>query len=125
MDLEIVNEEQFILITLDQASLDKNGFDELIRKTGKTFQSQPNNILLDLSQLNNLEENDYPTLQKLNNKINKAKKSFVIATQDEYLHQLAGKYYISTTQTKDKAVDLIFMEELEREFAGSGEDEEG
>ncbi|PID70898.1 MAG: ribonuclease Z [Flavobacteriales bacterium] len=73
-----------------------------------------NNIILNLSHLENINNKNLSLFSKLIKKHKKNKKSFVLIVNETYLNKLSDE--ITAAPTLTEAKDLVEMEEIERDL---------
>lgn len=108
--------ERHILLDCQASHLDDQTIQKIQQKVLSFWETEPDNVILDFP---NLEEQDSGKFGFLNDLAEQAAEvgcSFVIGEGNHALSQYADEQGISYAPSKNEAVDLVFIETLERGF---------
>lgn len=126
MDLKIEKNQQYVLIDIPQATIDTETSQALSKSVASLWKEGYTNMILDLTQVQNIEQDGFSVLRKANELCLRDGGLFVIVTKDEDLtEELDGAKIRDMTllPTVEEAVDAVFMNELEGEFREEEDDE--
>ncbi|HEY9561230.1 MAG TPA: STAS domain-containing protein [Anseongella sp.] len=120
MKYSVDKNEKYILLTLEEEKLDSlmspSLKSELVIFNAEGFR----NIILDLSNVDHIDSSGLSSLLTANRVCQNSEGSFVLTGLKPMVEQLITITQLNKTlkivPTKDEAVDLIYMEELEREI---------
>ena len=112
--------EKFHVITVSVPSLSADMAAELSNLLLPYLQNDVKNIILNLKELQSLDEIAAEKLVKLQQNFYEKNSSFVICEiqrpLEEFLDSVNLLEIMNTTPTESEAMDIVQMEEIEREF---------
>ena len=122
--IQIKHEEQYSLVVPSNLS-DAAGFDELEQKISESLENGHRNFILNLEGLHEVPGDIAPNFAQLKSIIEKEDGRLVIACPPALIEASLEENEIVSTPTLNEATDYIFMEEIEKQLLGGGDDEWG
>ena len=108
--------ERHILFQCQSISIDDQEIEQIQAEVLSSWESNPENIVLDFPNLNEEDSSKLGFLKDLSDQAQEAGCSFVLAGGNQTLQQFADDNQISYAPTQAEAVDMVFIETLERGF---------
>jgi len=112
--------EKFHVITVAEATLTADMAAELSDLLHPYLQNDVKNVILNLKELQSLDEIAAEKLVKLQQNFYEKNSSFVICgiqkPVEDFLDSVNLLEIMNTTPTESEAMDIVQMEEIEREF---------
>ncbi|TAL46878.1 MAG: STAS domain-containing protein [Chitinophagaceae bacterium] len=125
MRVKTDTKEKFHVITVAEASLSADMAAELADLLVPHLQNDVRNVILNLKELQTVDELAGEILVKAQQKFYENNASFVICELqkpvEEFLDSKHLLEMINLTPTESEAMDIVQMEEIEREFLDEGE----
>ena len=113
--------EKFHVITVQEASLPADMAAELSDLLLPYLQNDVKNIILNLKELQSLDEIAAEKLVKLQQNFYEKNSSFVVCEiqkpVEDFLDSVNLLEIMNSTPTESEAMDIVQMEEIEREFS--------
>ena len=120
MDVKIDTKEIFHVISILDSEATANMSASFLDIIAKKQEQDSKSLILNISNLINIDEEFGQTLVKLSSSFYSEKKSFVICNMSEPVKNLLSKLdllnQLNTTPTESEAWDIVQMEEIEREL---------
>jgi anti-anti-sigma factor len=120
MNVKTDTKEKFHVIVVQEASLSADMAAELSDLLLRYLQNDVKNIILNLKELQSLDELAAEKLVKLQQNFYEKNSSFVICEiskeVEDFLDSVNLLEIMNTTPTESEAMDIVQMEEIEREF---------
>ena len=120
MQVKTDTKEKFHVITVQEASLSADMAAELSDLLLPYLQNDVKNVILNLKELQSLDEIAAEKLVKLQQNFYEKNSSFVICEIskpiEDFLDSVNLLEMMNTTPTESEAMDIVQMEEIEREF---------
>lgn len=120
MDVKIDTKEIFHVISILDSEATANMSATFLDIIAKKQEQDSKSLILNISNLVNIDEEFGQTLVKLSSRFYSEKKSFVICNMSEPVKNLLSKLdllnQLNTTPTESEAWDIVQMEEIEREL---------
>ena len=120
MDVKIDTKEIFHVISILDSEATANMSASFLDIIAKKQEQDSKSLILNISNLVNIDEEFGQTLVKLSSRFYSEKKSFVICNMSEPVKNLLSKLdllnQLNTTPTESEAWDIVQMEEIEREL---------
>ena len=127
MNFKIDTKEKFSVITPQSQVFDANIAEELWKAATMNINEERGNIVVNLQNISSADAS-VSNLVSLQQHFHAAKKSFVICSvQPQIIELFKSEDLIDTltiTPTESEAVDVVQMEEIERELMNDFEDKE-
>jgi len=126
MKVKIDTKEKFHVITLNETNLSANIAADLTQLVTKFLHEEIKNVVLNLSVVENIDEEGAEELSQLQQRFYEASASFVICTLkpavEDQLEQYELLEMMNITPTESEAYDIVQMEEIERELLDDEEE---
>ena len=120
MNVKTDTKEKFHVITVQEASLPADMAAELSDMLLPYLQNDVKNIILNLKELQSLDEIAAERLVKLQQNFYEKNSSFVVCEMqkqvEEFLDNVNLLEVMNTTPTESEAMDIVQMEEIERDL---------
>ena len=120
MQVKTNTKERFHVITVTDPALTADMAAELSDLLLAYFQNDVKNLILNLKELQSLDEIAAERLVKLQQNFYEKNSSFVICelqkSVEDFLDSVNLLEVMNTTPTESEAMDIVQMEEIEREF---------
>ena len=120
MQVKTDTKEKFHVITVNDASLTADMAAELSDLLLPYLQNDVKNVILNMKELQLLDEIAAEKLVKLQQNFYEKNSSFVICEMqkpvEDFLDSVNLLEVMNTTPTESEAMDIVQMEEIEREF---------
>ena len=120
MQVKTDTKEKFHVITVQEPTLPADMAAELSDLLLPYLQNDVKNIILNLKELQSLDEIAAEKLVKLQQNFYEKNSSFVISelqkSVEDFLDSVNLLEVMNTTPTESEAMDIVQMEEIEREF---------
>ena len=120
MQVKTDTKEKFHVITVQEASLSADMAAELSDLLHPYLQNDVKNIILNLKELQSLDEMAAEKLVKLQRNFYEKNSSFVVCEiqkpVEDFLDSVNLLEIMNSTPTESEAMDIVQMEEIEREF---------
>lgn len=120
MKYSVDKNEKYILLTLEEGNLDSKISSSLKSELVIFGAEGFRNIILDLSNVKNMDSSGLSSLLTANRVCQRSGGSFVLTGIQPAVEQLISVSQLDKSlhivPTKDEAVDFVYMEELEREI---------
>jgi anti-anti-sigma regulatory factor len=120
MDVKIDTKEKFHVISVLEPQLSADMAEDLSQTMTGILNNPVKNIILSLSETDQVDEKIGEVLVKLQQKFYEQSASFVICEMrksvEEFLDKAGLLELLNTTPTQSEAWDIVQMEEIEREF---------
>lgn len=120
MQVKTDTKEKFHVITVQEAGLSADMAAELSDLLLPYLQNDVKNIILNLKELRSLDEIAAEKLVKLQQNFYEKNSSFVVCEiqkpVEDFLDSVNLLEIINSTPTESEAMDIVQMEEIEREF---------
>lgn len=120
MQVKTDTKEKFHVITVREASMSADMAAELSDLLLPYLQNDVKNIILNLKELQSLDEISAEKLVKLQQNFYENNSSFVVCEiqrpVEDFLDSVNLLEIMNTTPTLSEAMDIVQMEEIEREF---------
>jgi anti-anti-sigma regulatory factor len=120
MDVKIDTKEIFHVISILDSEATANMSASFLDIIAKKQEQDSKSLILNISNLVNIDEEFGQTLVKLSSSFYSEKKSFVICNMSEPVKNLLSELdllnQLNTTPTESEAWDIVQMEEIEREL---------
>ncbi len=120
MDVKIDTKEIFHVISILDSEATANMSASFLDIIAKKQEQDSKSLILNISNLVNIDEEFGQTLVKLSSSFYSENKSFVICNMSEPVKNLLSKLdllnQLNTTPTESEAWDIVQMEEIEREL---------
>jgi anti-anti-sigma regulatory factor len=120
MDVKIDTKEIFHVISILDSEATANMSASFLDIIAKKQEQDSKSLILNISNLINIDEEFGQTLVKLSSSFYSEKKSFVICNMSEPVKNLLSELdllnQLNTTPTESEAWDIVQMEEIEREL---------
>lgn len=114
------NGDRHILLECPNYRLDDPAIHKIQEMVLNLWEEKPQNVILDFPYLQEEDPGKFGFLNDLAEQAAEAGCSFVLGNGNEYLRQYADDNNISYAPSKNEAVDLVFIETLERGFNEEG-----
>jgi anti-anti-sigma regulatory factor len=128
MIVKIDTKAHFTVFTLGTGAVHANMAGELEDLLGKHLAARPHNIILVVQGVSSIDAAVTKVLKKIRERAEAAHVSFVIAGVSPQtaasLGALAPDGFFPVTRTLTEAIDLVMMEELERDLGAEGPEED-
>jgi anti-anti-sigma factor len=123
MEVKIDTKEKFTVVTPIQALVSANIAANIAEICNIQLQKQVKNVILNLSEVSNIEVTAAQTLTELQQKFYENNASFVICSiqpqVEQFFEELEILEILNITPTESEAWDIVQMEEIERELLDS------
>jgi len=120
MNVKTDTKEKFHVITVQEASLPADMAAELSDMLLPYLQNDVKNIILNLKELQSLDEIAAEKLVKLQQNFYEKNSSFVVCEiqkpVEDFLDSVNLLEIMNSTPTESEAMDIVQMEEIERDF---------
>lgn len=116
MSLSQSQGERHVLLHTSEKTLDDNIIENIQTQVLNLWEKDPENVVLDLPEITEADPGKFGFLKDLSDQALEAGCSFVIATGNQALQSYAEDQQISFAPTQAEAVDMVFIETLERGF---------
>jgi len=120
MNVKTDTKEKFHVITIEEASIAANMTAELEQCLQSYLQNNVKNVILNCSDIQNMDVAAAETLVKLQQQFYEQNASFVVChlqpALEESLDNMGLLELMNVTPTESEAWDIIQMEEIEREL---------
>ncbi len=126
MVVKINTKEKFHVITLPGSALSASMTEELSDCLLPYLQNDVKNVILDMSEIKELDQPAAETIVKIQQRFYEGSSSFVICNVNTAVEEFLDKHdlleLMNVTPSESEAWDIVQMEEIERELL---DDEEG
>ena len=123
MKVKTDTKEKFHVITVQESSLSADMAAKLSDLLLLYLQNDVKNVILNLKELQSLDEISAEKLVKLQQNFYEKNSSFVVCEiqkpVEDFLDSVNLLEMMNTTPTESEAMDIVQMEEIEREFLDS------
>ncbi len=123
MEVKIDTKEKFTVVTPVKPELTANIAAEIANSCTNQLQKEVKNVVLNLSEVSDMEAAAAEVLTELQQKFYENNASFVICclqpTVEEALEKIELLELLNITPTESEAWDIVQMEEIERELLDS------
>lgn len=116
MAINTENGEKHVLVKVDDATLTDDLIQSIQSSVLKLWEKSNDNIVLFFTQFQADSPEGMGFLKDLSDQATEKGCSLVIAGDNEALRTFADENEISHAPTREEAVDLVFIEGIEREF---------
>ena len=120
MEVKIDTKEKFTVVTPVSDILSANIAAELIRICSELLHRPVKNVVLNMSEVSNMDESAANTITDLQQQFYENSASFVICNlstpAEDLLDKLELAELLNITPTESEAWDIVQMEEIEREL---------
>ena len=116
MPLHQSHGERHILFQCESAILEDKEIEQIQAEVLSSWEDDPENVVLDFPNLKESDSSKLGFLKDLSDHALEVSCSFVLAEGNHVLQQFADDYQISYAPTQAEAVDMVFIETLERGF---------
>lgn len=120
MQVKIDTKEKFTVVTPIQPELSANIAAEMTEICNEQLLKPVKNVILNLSNVANIDETASETVSDLQQKFYESSASFVICclqpSVEEYFEKAELLELLNITPTESEAWDIVQMEEIEREL---------
>jgi anti-anti-sigma factor len=127
MEVKTDTKEKFHVIRVITPALSANMAAELNQQLSQHLKANIKNLVVNLSEINSVEEEAAEILVRTQQKFYESGASFVICelnpALEDYLDQKQLLELMNVTPTESEAMDIVQMEEIERELLGDFDDE--
>jgi len=120
MKVKTDTKEKFHVITVQESSMSADMAAKLSDLLLPNLQNDVKNVILNLKELQSLDESAAEKLVKLQQNFYEENSSFVVCEiqkpVEDFLDSVNLLEMMNTTPTESEAMDIVQMEEIEREF---------
>jgi len=120
MSIKVDTKERFTVVRLSEAMFSENMAEELAATVAKLLQQPVKNVVIDFARVTNAALSALPVLADLYQQAMENTASFVLCNIHVSVRKLLDELDLSDvlniTPTESEAVDMVHMEEMEREM---------
>ncbi|WP_026763485.1 STAS domain-containing protein [Sediminibacterium salmoneum] len=123
LNVKIDTKEKFTVLNPETTHISANMSETLLENCRNVLNSQPKNLILNLSGVNQIDAEVAESLTEVQQLFYEKNASFVVCNIDENLEQALDQQGLleiwNITPTESEAWDIVQMEEIERELLDS------